>query len=96
MALRPGPSPLTTHEEKSSRSVNESEIDEAVFAVADGHFRKVAMIIVKTAEKLGSRLPEGDEGDILIAKRIKALVSEGRLVAQGNVGKWRRSEVRLP
>ena len=77
-------------------SLNDSEIDQAVLAVVDAYWQKVAMVIVKTADRLGSRLPEGNEGHALVAKRIKALVSEGSLVAQGNVGKWRRSEVRLP
>ena len=30
------------------------------------------------------------------AERIEALVREGRLIAQGDITKWRYSEVRLP
>jgi hypothetical protein len=32
----------------------------------------------------------------LIARRIEALVRDGRLVAQGDITNWRHSEVRLP
>jgi len=73
-----------------------SQIDEAVLAVADEHWHKVAMMIIRAAERLGSQLPEGDAGHDLIAQRIKALVEDGRLVAQGDVSRWRHSEVRLP
>jgi hypothetical protein len=76
--------------------VTDSEIDDAILAVAQPSWRKVAMIMGKTAEKLRGGLPDGDEGYILIAKRISKPVSEGRLAAQGNVGRWRNGEVRLP
>ena len=72
------------------------EIDDAVLAVADEHWHKVAMVIIRAAERLGSELPEGDAGYRLVAKRIAALVEDGRLVAQGDNCKWRHSEVRLP
>jgi hypothetical protein len=76
--------------------MTDAEIDEAVLAAAQGHWRKVAMIIAKAADRLGKDLPEGDEGHILIARRINHLVRKGQLVAQGNVGRWRNAEVKLP
>jgi hypothetical protein len=75
-------------------TMTDSEIDDAVLAVAEVSWRKVAMIIAKTAERLSGDLPEGDEGYHLVARRIEALVRDGRLVAQGNIKKWRHSEVR--
>ena len=54
------------------------------------------MIIVKATDRLGSDLPEGDDGHHLVAQRIGALVSAGRLIAQGDITLWRHSEVRLP
>ena len=75
--------------------MSDSEIDDAILAVARPSWRKVAMIMGKAAERLSGSLPEGDDGYILIAKRIGKLVREGRLVAQGNVGRWRNGEVRL-
>ena len=73
-----------------------SQIDDAVLAVADEHWHKVAMIIIRAAEKLGSELTEGDAGYELVAQRIAALVEDGRLVSQGDLSRWRHSEVRLP
>lgn len=76
--------------------MNASEIDAAVLNVVQPSWRKVAMIIVKAAEKLGTGLPDGEDGYNLIAARIEALVTDGRLEAQGDVTRWRHSEVRQP
>ncbi len=76
--------------------MTDSEIDDAVLAVVGLSWKKVAMVIAKAADKLEGRLPAGLEGHALVAKRINRLVQEGRLVAQGDVGKWRHSEVRRP
>jgi hypothetical protein len=73
-----------------------NQIDQAVLAVSESGWRKVAMIILKVADKLGSDLPEGDPGYDMIAQRVEALVAAGRLVSQGNLSRWRHSEVRLP
>jgi hypothetical protein len=75
--------------------MTDSEIDDAVFAVADESWRKVAMIIIKAADRLGGDLPRGDDGHHLVALHVEALVRGGRLVAQGDIKKWRHSEVRL-
>ncbi len=77
-------------------TMTSSQIDDAVLAVAQPSWRKVAMIIVKATDRLGSDLPEGDDGHHLVAQRIGALVSAGRLIAQGDITLWRHSEVRLP
>jgi hypothetical protein len=76
--------------------MTELEIDNAIRAVVQHTWRKVAMIVVTAAANLGPGLPEGDTGYQLIAKRIKALVRDGHLLAQGNLSRWRHSEVRLP
>ena len=70
-----------------------SVIDEAIVAVlseADGHWRKVAMVVGRIGMKFGSEYHEP------AARRIEALVQEGRLDAQGDLKKWRFSEIRLP
>ena len=54
------------------------------------------MVIVKAAERLGPALPEGDPGYEMIAQRLEALVQAGRLASQGELSRWRHSEVRLP
>jgi hypothetical protein len=74
--------------------MSDSDIDAAILAVVETSWRKVAMIISRSADRLGRDLPEGDDGYQLIAKRIQALVSDGRLTAQGDVTRWRHSEVR--
>jgi hypothetical protein len=73
-----------------------SQIDDAILAVALPHWRKVAMVIAKTSERLGSFSTDGDVQYHSYAERIEALVREGRLIAQGDITKWRYSEVRLP
>lgn len=73
-----------------------SEIDDAVLAVALPRWQKVALVISKTSERLGSFPTDGDEQYGCYAERIAVLVREGRLVAQGDITKWRYSEVRLP
>jgi hypothetical protein len=72
-------------------------IDHAILSMlstAGGRWRKVAMVISRVADGLGDELPKGDGRYDLIARRIEALVSDGRLVAQGNIKNWRFSEVR--
>ncbi len=80
----------------SQRRMTSPEIDSAVLAVTEVHWRKVAMIILKTAQRLGRDLPEGDTGYSMIAARIAALVAASRLASQGDISRWRHSEVRLP
>jgi len=79
--------------------MNDAAIDQAVLAklsVAGGRWRKVAIVISSVADRMGNDLPEGDEGYHLVAQRIEALVRDGRLLAQGDIKKWRFSEVRRP
>jgi hypothetical protein len=74
--------------------INRAKIDSAILAVSEISWRKVAMIIAKTADTLSAALPQGEHGYRLVAKRIEALVRDGQLVAQGDIKKWRYSEVR--
>ena len=76
--------------------MSDEEIDRAICAMLSeipGHWRKIAMVVSKVADGVG--LPEGDERYQVVANRIETLVSEGRLAAQGDIKKWRFSEVRL-
>ena len=73
-----------------------SKIDDAILAVALPRWQKVARIISKTSERLGSFSTDGDEQYHSYAERIEALVHEGHLVAKGDITKWRYSEVRSP
>ena len=77
-------------------ALNNSEIDEAILSVTVTSWRKVARVIVMTGEILGDNLPRGEAGLDLVAERIGALIHDGGLVAQGDIKKWRYSEVRKP
>ena len=76
--------------------MTDSQIDEAILAVTQTSGQKVAMIISQASDKLGPSLPKGQNGHVMIARRIKSLVDAGRLVAQGEAGRWRNGEVKLP
>jgi len=77
-------------------ALSELQIDEAILSVTEVSWRKVASVILKVAGRMGTGLPEGDAGYDLVAKRIEILVRGGRLLAQGDIKKWRHSEIRKP
>jgi hypothetical protein len=72
------------------------QIDEVILSVTEASWRKVAFVITKVADTMRSDLPDGDAAYNLVAKRIEILVRGGRLLAQGDIKKWRHSEVRKP
>jgi hypothetical protein len=74
--------------------MNDSRIEEAILLAAGERWTKVAMVIGRVADSMGTDLPTGDEGYELISEHIEALVSAGRLQAQGNTKNWRFSEIR--
>ena len=76
--------------------LGELRIDEVILSITEASWRKVAFVIMKVADTLGSNLPGGDAGYNLVAERIESLVRDGRLLAQGDIKKWRHSEVRKP
>jgi len=71
-----------------------AEIDTALMAQATPCGRKVAMVVALAMRALGSR----SEGlpDVYFAERIRLLVDDGRLLADGNLDHMRFSEVRIP
>ncbi len=71
------------------------KIEQAVLSVAQPIWQKVAMVILKVAEMDGVNVPQGEKGYEMIASSIEALVQQRRLAAQGNLKRWRHSEVRL-
>ena len=76
--------------------LSDPQIDEVILSVTKSSWRKVALVIIKVADTMGSDLPEGDAGYDLVARRIEFLVRGGRLLVQGDIKKWRHSEVRKP
>lgn len=54
------------------------------------------MVIAKVSVTNRADVTEAEDVFELIAKRVEALIDEGRLVAEGDATNWRRSEVKLP
>jgi hypothetical protein len=75
-------------------SAHSDDIDRLILSFAQVQWRKVAMIIAKVVDASGRRWDDAQLHDV--AERIRALVEDGRLEAQGDLSKWRHSEVRLP
>ena len=71
-------------------------IDETILSFVEPRWKKVAKVIYQVTVKMSDRLPEGDEGCQIVSRHIESLVSDGRLVAQGNTKNWRHSEIRRP
>jgi hypothetical protein len=75
-------------------SARSDDIDLLILSFAQEQWRKVAMIM---SQVVNARDCRGDDADWNeVAARIRALVKDGRLEAQGDLSKWRHSEVRLP
>ena len=74
-------------------SLNNSQIDEAILSVTPTRWVKVAFVIATVEMRFRKNLRQDIEFD-LIAERVEALIQEGRLAVQGNVKRWRHSEVR--
>jgi len=79
-----------------NRPTNE-EIDEAILAFlkSQSRWQKVAMTVVVAAKSLGRKIPEGDKGYELVHERILALFEAGSIEGQGDLSRWRHSEVRV-
>jgi hypothetical protein len=70
------------------------KIDDLVLRTVGESWTKVAMVIAQVSSAMGNDLPSGDEGCYAIAERIEQLVRDGRLAAQGDIRRWRFSEIR--
>jgi hypothetical protein len=70
-----------------------NELDRWILARAQVQWRKVAYIIASVGHEVNATTDAEYEA---IAGRIAALVRIGRLEAQGDLARWRHSEVRLP
>ena len=73
---------------------DDQELDNLILSAAKTHWQKTAMIISKIVQR-----SEDNHCDVSyekVAERIEHLVSENRLVSQGDLSCWRFSEVRLP
>jgi hypothetical protein len=75
-------------------SGSDQHIDGLILSFARPQWQKVAMVISKVF--LDCEYNAIDVNDHDIADRIAALVAAGKLQSQGNLSRWRHSEVRLP
>jgi hypothetical protein len=74
-------------------SVSEADLDSAIFSALTSRWQKTAMVIGKTLKQCETlALPVDDE---VVGVRIRALAEAGRLEGEGDLRKWRYSEVRL-
>jgi hypothetical protein len=77
--------------------ISESEIDQLLLSFCEQRWLKVARIAGNTLDALEHRGVQIGNGIAdMIDARMACLVKSGRLEAQGNIRKWRYSEVRLP
>ncbi|MGA2495748.1 MAG: DUF3658 domain-containing protein [Roseiarcus sp.] len=70
------------------------ELDATILSHARQRWLKVAMVAAQTMQE--RRLGLSDEQFDIVVARVRDLVAQGRLVSQGNLGRPRFSEVRLP
>ena len=71
-----------------------SRIEEAILSAVGERWTKVAMVIGRVSDAMGTELPTGDGRYELISDGIEVLIRAGSLEAQGNTNNWRFSEVR--
>jgi uncharacterized protein DUF3658 len=74
-------------------SVSETDLDNAIFSALTSRWQKTAVVVgnaLKYCKTLA--LPVDEE---MVGVRIRALAEAGRLEGEGDLRKWRYSEVRL-
>ena len=71
-----------------------AQIDACILRFATERWKKVAMVAAKVLFETDPDMSDVD--DFEIAERVKILVDQGRLQAQGDLDNMRRSEIRLP
>jgi hypothetical protein len=74
----------------------ETELDQVILSFCSERWQKVAKIIGNTLKALEPRDISINGAAEKVDERMAALVGSGRLEAQGNIKRWRYSEVRLP
>ena len=92
-----GPDVMTPEEQAIATSLSPDfvkRIDSALLSHARPHSRKVAMLVGTVMMEKALTVP--GLPDAYYATRVKALVAQGLLLAEGNLDYMRYSEVRLP
>jgi len=89
--------PLDAHERAAISALLAEDlavIDHVILASCSGSWRKAAMVVALSMANAGEQY--GELPDKFFAKRLQALVLEGRLQVQGDLRGLRTSEVRRP
>jgi len=73
---------------------DDQELDKLILSLAKPRWQKTAMVIAKTLQQLGAGYSDEPAGKV--AKKVEQLVGSKRLEAQGDLSRWRSSEIRLP
>jgi hypothetical protein len=73
---------------------DEQEIDNLILSLATAHWQKTARVIAKALDHLEGG--PSDDGADKVAQRIEHLVKTNRLESQGDLSRWRFSEIRHP
>ena len=89
--------PLSPEQEERVAQLSQAdlnEIDMALLSNSDARWRKIARIVGTTM----GQMPDEFRGipDVFYAQRLRRLVSEGQLEAQGRLEYMQFCEVRLP
>jgi hypothetical protein len=74
-------------------TVSEAEVDRIIFSIVVRQWRKMALIVLVAGQECG-KIGLAISHEVLAA-RVQALVEAGRLENQGDLRRWRHSEVRL-
>jgi len=75
-------------------SISETDLDAAILSTVKADWRKVAFVVGTVLRTLFNRgLQISDE---IVAARIQELAKQGQIEGQGDLRKWRFSEVRHP
>jgi Protein of unknown function len=94
----PSPDPQLSAEEAALVSqltdAQVTAIDSALMSHATLRGRKLAMLVGLAMSSIPNRAP--GIPDLFYAQRVRKLVADGRLEAEGNLAFMRFSEVRLP
>jgi hypothetical protein len=75
--------------------MNTIDLDNLILSLAASRWQKVAMLIVKVTRADSFSALESDDEFEVVVSRIKQLVADGELAAEGDLSQWRNSEVRL-
>jgi len=74
--------------------INDDEkIDDLILSACSKNYLKVARIIGDVCDALGE-MPYDDNG-LIIERRIRELIAQGKLEGAGDLSRWRFSEIRL-